>query len=108
MKEFWHTEVLKDRLTLLFNAKDTTRDAQFSYEILIDGLPHEIPPLLRERANNSIKLNPTGMWTHTWQVRSYPCKYGCGFTHLFHLGGWHPPDDPELCGAGPATSTFGA
>ena len=68
MKQFWHTAAEPNRLSIEFTAKDTTRNADFRYDILIDGKQHMIPALLRERANNSIKLNPTGLWTHTWQV----------------------------------------
>ena len=86
MKKFWHTSCDAHKLSLKFNAQDTTRNAHFEYDITIDGQPHEIPEYLRERANNSIKLNPSGLWTHSWAVRtaalrSYPPILSAAILH---------------------------
>lgn len=66
MKTFNHESLDVSKLTIAFNANDTTRDGMFRYSVHIDGKPHPILPELRARANNSIKMNPTGNWTHFW------------------------------------------
>jgi len=77
IKEFRHSSIEEGRLEVRFKAADTTRNTDFGYEITIDGKPHEIDPLLCARANNSIKLNPTGRWAHWWEgdylIMEQPC-----------------------------------
>eukprot|EP00443_Scrippsiella_acuminata_P048600 CAMPEP_0115247428 /NCGR_PEP_ID=MMETSP0270-20121206/41546_1 /TAXON_ID=71861 /ORGANISM="Scrippsiella trochoidea, Strain CCMP3099" /LENGTH=474 /DNA_ID=CAMNT_0002662691 /DNA_START=35 /DNA_END=1459 /DNA_ORIENTATION=+ len=76
-KEFRHTQVEEDLLQIQFSAADTTRNVDCSYSIVIDGWPHDIDANLRTRANNSIKQNPSGQWTHWWEgshlVMEQPC-----------------------------------
>jgi len=66
-----------EKIEVGLRAADTTRNVNFKYDILLDGLPHEIIPMLRQRANNSIKMNPTGLWTHWWDehriIAEMPC-----------------------------------
>lgn len=77
VKEFQHKDVSEGHLEIGFKAADTTRNADFSYTLKIDGRPHDIDPFLRARANNSIKMNPTGLWAHWWEgdalIMEQPC-----------------------------------
>merc|ERR1712150_346805 len=77
IKEFRHVSVSERHLEVGFKAADTTRNADFSYTIHIDGQPHEIDPFLRARANNSIKMNPTGCWAHWWEGDSLIMEQPC-------------------------------
>lgn len=76
-KEFRHSAIDEGRLTIGFRAADTTRNADFAYDIKIDGQPHNIDGMLRARANNSIKLNEKGTWSHWWDgdtlIMEQPC-----------------------------------
>eukprot|EP00929_Paragymnodinium_shiwhaense_P121897 TRINITY_DN9431_c2_g1_i2.p1 TRINITY_DN9431_c2_g1~~TRINITY_DN9431_c2_g1_i2.p1 ORF type:complete len:132 (-),score=8.41 TRINITY_DN9431_c2_g1_i2:249-644(-) len=76
-KQFEHTTVNSNELKIEFKAADTTRKATFGYTVKLDGKPHKIDAALRARANNSIKMNPTGKWRHWWDdgniVMEQPC-----------------------------------
>lgn len=68
---------MAEKMEVQLRAADTTRNVNFQYDMMLDGQPHEIDPLLRKRANNSIKMNPTGLWTHWWDehriIAEMPC-----------------------------------
>jgi len=66
MKKMIFSAMSEDRLSMLVRAADTTRDADFVCDVVIDGTPQPIPPLLKMRANNSIKMNPEGTWRFWW------------------------------------------
>jgi len=65
-KKMIFSAMSEDRFSMLIRANDTTRDEDFVCDVIIDGTPQPIPPRLRMKANNSIKMNPEGTWTFWW------------------------------------------
>lgn len=77
MKKMVFSQMNEGSFSMVVRAADTTRDADFVCDTEIDGTPKDIPEFFRKRANNSIKLNPSGKWWFWWDGQDLVQEMNC-------------------------------